>query len=799
MERYLDTTLPPEERARDLLGRMDLEEKFAQLQCWSMMDGFMGRPVEKSFPHGVGQVSCLAVTMMENRRDVATLVRKTQKAVMEASPHHIPAILHIETLTGALITDAACFPCGLAQAASWDPPLQRKMAEVIGRQGRMLGFSEGLAPVLDLCRDARFGRQGEGYGEDPTLASVMGAAYVTGLQQDNQMLATAKHFLGFMAGQGGIHAARTPVPARELREVYAKPFQAAISKAALGGIMNSYASIDGEPVAGSPAILRDLLRGEMEFDGITVSDYSSVGQLATVHHVCSTKEEAGRLALEAGMDQELPGSESYTDVLREALRDGTVKMTLLDKAVMRILTAKFRLGLFENPFPAEDLSDESYGVEKARKLSHQVAVESLVLLKNDGLLPLETNGKKIALIGWHGDSTRALFGGYTAMAMKESSLGVSLSMAGIQVDPDSPAATGGDQATYLGSDVRREDPRVEPLVRKCYPGILSLYEALAKNCPNAEIRYASGYPYAGDDEREFEQAYKLAQWADVVICTLGGHYGWNLSCTTGEGLDSENIGLPPCQENFLQKLQSLHKQVIGVHFDGRPCSSDLADTVCGALLEAWAPGPEGADAIASVLIGKEEPSGRLPCTVARNAAQIPVYYNHDNGSCWTMGNEGMTDHYVDGPRTPRYAFGHGLGYTTFIYGTPVLSEMNLAPDGVLTITVPVTNAGGRPGAEIVQLYVRDPVASRTRPCQELVGFARVALEPGETKQVQFRLDLSQLAFLDRQGRWKIEAGEMQRMIGAASDDIRSEITFTITTDGYVAGPQREFWAQVKVL
>ena len=272
-----------------------------------------------------------------------------------------------------------------------------------------------------------------------------------------------------------------------------------------------------------------------------------------------------------------------------------------------------------------------------------------------------------------------------------------------------------------------------------------------------------------------------------------------MSCTTGEGLDSENIGLPPCQENFLQKLQSLHKQVIGVHFDGRPCSSDLADTVCGALLEAWAPGPEGADAIASVLIGKEEPSGRLPCTVARNAAQIPVYYNHDNGSCWTMGNEGMTDHYVDGPRTPRYAFGHGLGYTTFIYGTPVLSEMNLAPDGVLTITVPVTNAGGRPGAEIVQLYVRDPVASRTRPCQELVGFARVALEPGETKQVQFRLDLSQLAFLDRQGRWKIEAGEMQLMIGAASDDIRSEITFTITTDGYVAGPQREFWAQVKVL
>lgn len=237
---------------------------------------------------------------------------------MAASPHHIPAILHIETLTGTLVTDASCFPCGLSQAATWDPAAQRCMAALIGRQGRMLGFAEGLAPVLDLCRDPRFGRQGEGYGEDPTLAAAMGAAYVAGLQQDGQMLATAKHFLGFMAGQGGIHAARTPIPPRQLREVYAKPFQAAISKTALGGVMNSYASIDGEPVAGSPAILRDLLRGEMGFMGITVSDYSSIGQLASVHHVCDGKDAAGRLALEAGMDQELPAAESYGDALRDA-------------------------------------------------------------------------------------------------------------------------------------------------------------------------------------------------------------------------------------------------------------------------------------------------------------------------------------------------------------------------------------------------------------------------------------------------------------------------------------------------
>lgn len=364
MERYLDTAHSPEERARDLLARMDLDEKFAQLQCWSMMDGFMGKPVEKRFPHGVGQVSCLAVTMMQNRQEVAALARKTQEAVLAASPHHIPAILHIETLTGALVTDAGCFPCGLAQAATWDPATQRRMAALIGRQGRMLGFAEGLAPVLDICRDPRFGRQGEGYGEDPTLAAAMGAAYVAGLQQDGQMLATAKHFLGFMAGQGGIHAARTPIPPRELREVYAKPFQAAISRADIGGVMNSYASIDGEAVCGSPAILRDLLRGEMGFGGITVSDYSAVGQLATVHHLCATREEAGRLALQAGMDQELPAAEGYTGALRDAIAAGEVDPALLDEAVLRILTAKFRLGLFENPFPADEaaLAGERYGM-----------------------------------------------------------------------------------------------------------------------------------------------------------------------------------------------------------------------------------------------------------------------------------------------------------------------------------------------------------------------------------------------------------------------------------------------------
>src|SRR5699024_10753463 len=262
------------------------------------------------------------------------------------------------------------------------------------------------------------------------------------------------------------------------------------------------------------------------------------------------------LALEAGMDQELPAAEGYTAALRDAIAAGAVDPALLDEAVLRILTAKFRLGLFEHPFPADEqaLAGEGYGMAQGRALSRQSAMESFVLLKNDGVLPLGPAHKKIAVIGWHGGSARALFGGYTAMAMKESSLGVTLSMAGIQVDPDSPAAAGGDQATYPGSTVRREDPRVEALVRRCYPGVQTLWQALAAACPDAEVRCAAGYPYAGNDENGFAEALGLARWADVVVCTLGGHYGWNLACTTGEGLDSQNIGLPACQEAFLRAL-----------------------------------------------------------------------------------------------------------------------------------------------------------------------------------------------------------------------------------------------------
>lgn len=797
MERYLDPTLTPEERADDLLAQMDLEEKFGQLQCWAMLDGFMGKPVEKLHPHGVGQVSCLAVTMMQDRQAVAGLVRRCQEQILAVSPHHIPAIFHIETLTGPLVTDAASFPCGIGQASGWDPELQQQMGEEIGHQGRMLGFSQGLAPVLDLCRDPRFGRQGEGYGEDPTLASAMGTAYVRGLQHDRQMMATSKHFLGFMAGQGGIHGARTAIEDRELREIYAKPFQAAITDGQLDGVMNSYASINGEPVVGSRHLFRDLLRDEMQFQGITVSDYSSVGQLETIHHLSADKAESGRLALEAGLDQELPSAECYGEALRESLRRGDTDPALLDQAVRRILVAKFRLGLFEHPFPAEDLSDGAYGVDQAAALSLRVAEESLVLLKNDGVLPLAPSGKKVAVIGYHANSARALFGGYHAMSMKESSVGVTISMAGISVDPDSPVAFNAVNETYPGSRVCRENPKVEPLVRQCYPGIHSLLEALREECPDADFQYAEGYPYAGDDQSGFAQALELARQSDLVICTLGGHYGWNMAATSGEGIDSSDIGLPACQEEFLKQLAALHKPVVGVHFDGRPCSSDAADTVCNALVEAWAPGQRGGDAIARILLGKADPSGKLPCTVARDAGQIPVYYNHLNGSSYSLNNSIAFNSYVNEPHEPRYYFGHGLHYTRFAYRDLTLDKTELGPQEEAVVHLTVQNTGDRPGTEIVQLYAKDLQASVVRPALELVGFCRVSLQPGESKTVTFALPMSQLAFLDLAMRWKVESGKMQLLAGPSSKELPLSTEFSITGDAFVEGATRGFCARVQ--
>jgi len=799
--KYKDPTLSPEERAEDLLSRMSLEEKLGQIQGGNPI-AMSIEELGKEYPHGVGEVSFLIAGRLESKEQVAKTVRELQDKIMALSEHNIPAIFHIETLCGGMMPEATNFPSAIGQASTWNPELQKEMTNVIREQLRAVGITQAFAPVLDISRDSRMGRQNESYGEDPTLAAAMGTAYVKGMQDDSNMktgvMATAKHFLGYMDSQGGIHAASCDIPERPLREIYAKPFQAAISQAGLKSVMNSYSSINGEPVAGSKRILTDLLRNEMGFDGLTVSDYTSISELMTRHKVCKNVVEAGKRALEAGMDVELPLKQCYSEDLLQLIKNGEVDMALLDRSVKRILTAKFALGLFENPYPMDsEKISQAFNCQRAKELSLQMARESLVLLKNNGVLPLGKNVRKITVIGHHATSTRALFGGYSYISLVEPQLGVRNTMAGINMD-NNLGSEDDTRGVYPGSTVEIENPKLEEAIKKYYPHTKNLLEELRQRCSNIEIMYSYGYPYAGDDESMHQEALEIAKEADVVILTLGGKAGWGVSCTTGEGIDATNINLPKCQESFIEKLAKLGKPSIAIHLDGRPISSDAADKYIDAVIEAWSPGEKGAEAIVDVIFGDYNPGGKLPVSIPYHSGQIPVHYNHDNGASYNVATMSGFESYVDLPRTPRYYFGHGLSYTTFEYTNLKLNKMKLDPTEKLSVSVTIKNTGAMAGDEVVQLYIRDPYSSIVRPVKELAGFKRIYLSPGEKKRITFKMKLSQFAFLDAEMKWKVEAGDMDIMVGSSSNDIRLYGSFEISSDLYVGGKIRGFFAEVEV-
>jgi len=391
-------------------------------------------------------------------------------------------------------------------------------------------------------------------------------------------------------------------------------------------------------------------------------------------------------------------------------------------------------------------------------------------------------------------STRSMFGGYTYMSMTERWLGARNTMAGI-IEQDIPF--GYEEERLLGTFVQKEHPMAEKLAKKLKPGSSNLLEQLRKKLPDTEIIYAYGYPYVGDDTSCHEEALQKAEEADLVIVTVGGKYGTGSMASTGEGIDSTNVNLPPCQEIFLEKLAALHKPFIAVHFDGRPISSDNADRYANGILEAWSPAEKGAEAIVNALLGEYNPGGKLPVSVAYNAGQEPIYYNHANGSSYHQGCIGAFTSYINTPFEPRYSFGYGLSYTSFDYLAMILDKKEVDPTDSVTVTVQVQNTGNVAGDEVVQLYVKDVYASMTRPAMELAGFKRIHLVPGEKKNVSFTVLMSQLAFLDQEKRWKVEKGEINVMIGSSSSDIKWKESFWIRSDSYIDERNRGFFAEVE--
>lgn len=797
MKTYKDPTASVEARIDDLMERMSFEQKIDQITCLVTITPDIP-DFQQYVPNGIGNVG--AFTVASDAQQIAEYAYRLQKFLVEETELGIPALIHCEAAAGAQFTEANVFPCAIAQGSTFDPDKVGQMAAIIKDQLYAVGFRQALSPVFDVARDARWGRITETYGEDPTLTAAMGSAFVRGLQdmadRTHGIASTAKHYVGHGITEGGLNMGRNPVTARELEEVHCKPFQAAIAEGGLMGVMNSYCQLNGEPVACSRWLLTDLLRGRLGFAGFVVSDYISIDRLVDPFCVAATYAEAGVKALKAGLDVEYPRPKGYTYALREAVARGEIDQATIDQAVRRVLTAKFTLGLFEQPYPDREMLRRVLHTPEADQLNYTLATEAVTLLKNErDTLPLPATVRKIAVLGPHGDSVRSYFAPFSYPA----ALDMTMSREEDGQGWEEPGLIVYDIAQQYPGQVRETTPRVEKRIRSEFKNVKPLWQAVAEQAPGATVTYAKGINYAGSDLAGMDEALAAAAQADVVILTLGGKNGWGATSTVGEGVDSTSIDLPGRQEAFARAVYDLHRTTVVVHFDGRPLSNAFVASHFDAIVEAWQLGEFGGQALAAVLFGAANPSGRLPITAARSVGQLPVYYALPRGSGYvSAGHTGMIRNpngYIDATARPLYCFGHGLSYTAFTYRELTLSAPAMPADGALRATVTVQNTGARDGDEVVQLYVTDEVASMVRPTMELLGFARVSLKAGETACVTFDVAASGLAFLDDAMAWRVEAGAFTLKVGGASDRIALEARFTVTDTRTIDGRHRAFYAK----
>jgi len=790
---YKNPHLPIAERVNDLLARMSPAQKLAQLNCSPLT--FM--PDERraaTMGQGMGHLA-LSVSSGQSMEVNLALVEEAQHFLIEQTELGIPALIHTEALSGAMLVGATNFPGAIALGATWNPERVQAMGRVTAKQLVALGIRHVLSPVMDVARDPRWGRIGETYGEDATLVARMSVAFVQGVQGEDLadgVAATGKHFLGYAMTEGALNTTSERITPRELREVYAKPFAAAIRNAKLAAVMNSYSSLDGIPITASPELLTDLLRGELGFGGMTISDYSSINKLVVPFYIASDYTEAGIQALQAGMDVEAPEVAAYGKGLLEAVETGRLPIDVLDRAVRHVLELKFRLGLFEHPYPDHDAIAQVFAQPVDDALSYRLAQEAIVLLDNqEELLPLSKAVHSIAVIGPCADVLRTLFGGYSYPAALEVSSGVGTGPQTVDIDPDAAVES---TAKYY-----RDQAALETKLATLYPNALTVRNAIAAKLPQTPIIYAQGCTLNGTDQSGFEEAVSLAEQAEIVILIVGDQDGWhNETCTIGEGMDCSSIGLPGVQEDLVRAVWATGKPIVLVNVSPRPLSSPWIAEHIPAIVHAGHLGQNAGKAIADVLFGDYNPGGKLPMSAARGTGQLPVYYAHQRGS----GYEGRSywpwsapNGYIDGTDRPLYAFGHGLSYTQFSYSDLKVGDVENQANGSVEVSCVVTNLGYRTGDEVVQVYFVDNLASVVRPVKELVGFRRIRLEAGQSLQVRFTVPISQLAFLNAKMHWVVEPGAMDVLIGSSSQDIRLHGSFTISGEIVEVGGNRAFYAE----
>lgn len=745
---YQDAAQPTEVRVADLLARMTLEEKAAQMLCiWqekadTLVDADGRFDAEKAAAafadgHGLGQVGRPSDAGSGlGARANAELTNAIQRFFREHSRLGIPVFFHEECLHGHAAPEGTSFPQPIALGATFDADLVERLYAMTAEEARVRGTHQALTPVVDVARDPRWGRVEETFGEDPYLVARLGVAAVRGFQGDatfgsrQHVIATLKHFAAHGQPESGMNCAPVNVSERELREVFLYPFKKAIQEGGAVSVMAAYNEIDGVPAHANRWLLRQVLRGEWGFTGFVVSDYYALWELhdrpdTHGHHVAADKREACALAVRAGVNLELPEPDCYRHLV-ELVREGVLEARLLDDLVAPMLRWKFQMGLFDDPYVDPDAAERIVGSDANRRLAQQAAEAAITLLKNDeAVLPLDGQQlRKIAVIGPNAD--RSLLGGYSGTPKHDVSV-----LAGIR-------AKVGDAVAVVHHE-------------GCKITVGGSWDEDAVQLPDPD-----------EDRRQIAEAVQVAHDADVIVLALGGNEqtsreAWALN-HMGDRTDLDLVGQ---QQALADALGATGKPIVALLFNGRPLSiTKLSETV-SAVCECWYLGQETGHAVANVLFGEVNPSGKLPITVPRSVGHLPAFYNHKPSA-----RRG----YLFADVSPLYAFGFGLSYTTFALEDVRLADAAIARDGTTQVSVDVTNTGARAGTEVVQLYIRDRVSSVTRPVKELKGFARVTLEPGATQTVTLPITPESLAFHNIDRHYVVEPGDFEVMVGTSSRD-----------------------------
>ena len=776
---YRDPSRSPEARVADLIGRMTREEKIAQLgSVWGFEIAPGGQvdgdQLARLLCNGLGEVTRIAGSSNLRLRDAARVANEVQRYLVEETRLGIPAIVHEESLHGLLARDAPVFQQSIGAAASFDPELVEQVAATIRARMLAMGARHALAPVLDVTRDPRWGRIEETYGEDPYLAAVLGVAYVRGIQGPGPgagVLATGKHLVGHGLAEGGLNQAPAHAGWRELRDEQLLPFEAAIREAGLASVMPAYCDVDGVPCHASRELLVDVLRHEWAFDGLVASDYMGIEQLKTQHRLTPDLGRAAAAALAAGVDIELPRSVAYAGPLVSAIDDGDVDEALLDAAVARVLAAKLRLGLFEQPYVDLPMANDIEALERQEHhLARRLAARSMVLLENNGVLPLGRSAR-LAVIGPIADSARDLLGDYSHLLHVETLLEE-------------------EQNSMLGAEARGSVALEDEL-----SGRRTILDAFRQRFGDAAVRYARGTGLREGSDEELAAAVDLARDAEVAVVVVGERSGLTPDSTTGEFRDRVGLGLLGRQQELLEAVVATGTPVVLVVVSGRPLALEWAKQQCAAILLAWVPGDAGPDALVDVLVGDEAPGGKLPVSMPRSVGQVPYTYRHRPSG----GRSNPRGDHVDSPAGPLWPFGFGRSYTMFELSDLVLERPTIATrDDEVRVSVRVANVGGRAGDEVVQLYLRDEEADVARPVLELCGFARVTLDPGATAIVRFDLHAEQLSHTGVANRRIVEPGTVTLWAGTSSAD--HPLSATLTVRGAVAEVprRRRFVTQVLV-